>query len=505
VAKAVRAATAAGPEGVVDRFWDAMRQNRTVGSAKLSALCIESASGLSVNLWGNLWRAPRENNGMKLGLRKAATSLLLVVVLAAGARLAFAWDQARKIPGLALATAPFEQETGSIAKSVAIGNGFSNPFGRATGPTAWLTPVYPLLVVAAFKIFGVFTVRSFFFLVFLNIVFSSAVCVPIFYVGKRIAGVGVASGAAWLWAVFPNAIMTPFEWIWDTSLAALLAATLLWATLELAESKRLRDWCGYGLLWGFSLMTNPSLGSLLPFLLGWAAYRAWWRNDSRPKDWGWITKPALALGLAVLCCIPWTIRNYAVFHRLVPLRSNFPLELYIGNNENYDDKHARFPGPITKDRETLRYFRMGETAFMDEEMRKAKEFIVAHPRMEMILFGDRFVAFWGGVAYPIDVFLATDSWLVRGALLWATFSGLGAFFGVFVLVWRRSVYAFPLAAFPVIFPFLYYITHTSLRYRHPIDPVVLLLAAIAAGGLFQIVLQKRPSKEPNAAPDAGAV
>ena len=93
----------------------------------------------------------------------------------------------------------------------------------------------------------------------------------------------------------------------------------------------------------------------------------------------------------------------------------------------------------------------------------------------------------------------------RQALLWATFSGLGAFFGVFVLVWRRSVYAFPLAAFPVIFPFLYYITHTSLRYRHPIDPVVLLLAAIAAGGLFQIVLQKRPSKEPNAAPDAGAV
>ena len=50
-------------------------------------------------------------------------------------------------------------------------------------------------------------------------------------------------------------------------------ATLLWATLELAESHRLRDWCAYGLLWGFTLMTNPSLGSLLPFLLGWAAYR----------------------------------------------------------------------------------------------------------------------------------------------------------------------------------------------------------------------------------------
>ncbi len=67
---------------------------------------------------------------------------------------------------------------------------------------------------------------------------------------------------AWLWALFTNAIMMPFEWIWDTSLSALLAATILWATLELAESRRWRDWCGYGLLWGAALMTNPALASL---------------------------------------------------------------------------------------------------------------------------------------------------------------------------------------------------------------------------------------------------
>jgi len=137
---------------------------------------------------------------MRRTLRKAATSLLLIVVVALGARLAFAWDQARKIPAEALATAPFEQETGSIARSIATGGGFSNPFGRSTGPTAWLTPVYPLLVAATFKVFGIFTVRSFFFLVFLNILFSTAVCVPIFYTGKRVAGVGVGRGAAWLWA-----------------------------------------------------------------------------------------------------------------------------------------------------------------------------------------------------------------------------------------------------------------------------------------------------------------
>jgi hypothetical protein len=436
-----------------------------------------------------------------LRLQKVTTSLLLIVVVAVGVRLVFAWDQARKIPDIALASAPFEQETGSIARSIATGNGFSNPFGRQTGPTAWLTPVYPLLVAAAFKMFGIFTIRAFFFLVFLNILFSAAVCVPIFCVGKRVAG-GVASAAAWLWALFPNAIMTPFEWIWDTSLAALLAAALLWATLELAESQRLRDWCAYGLLWGFTLMTNPSLGSLLPFLLCWAAYRSRRKAGALPKNGSWVTRPAMALGLAILCCVPWTIRNYAIFHRFVPLRSNFPLELYIGNNENYDDKHPRYPGPITKERETVRYFRMGETPFMDEEMRKATKFIATHPRVDVILFCKRVVAFWAGIANPVDNFLATDSWLVRALILCAGLSGLGALFGIAVLAWRRSAYALPLAVFPLIFPFLYYVTHTSLRYRLPIDPVVLLLAAIAAGAVGE-PMSPRTSHKPQV-PSAAA-
>jgi hypothetical protein len=428
---------------------------------------------------------------VKRELRKAATSLFLILLVGFAARLAFAWNQARKIPSAALATVPFENETGSIAHSLAAGKGFSNPFLRDTGPTAWLTPVYPLLVAGTFKLFGIFTIRSFATLVFLNILFSTAVSVPVFYAGKRVAGIGAASAAAWLWAVFPNAIMFPFEWIWDTCLAALLAATLLWVTLELAESARLRDWCAYGLLWGFTLMTNPSLGSLLPLLLGWVAYRAG-RRAPLP-----LTRPALALGLAILCCVPWTARNYAVFHRFVPLRSNFPLELYIGNNENYDDKHPRYPPPISKERETVRYFRMGETSFMDEEKRKAVAFIVSHPRMDLILFGDRFVAFWAGIANPVSTFLATDSLLIRSLILCAVLSGIGALCGIVVLIRRGSAYAFPLAICPAVFPFLYYVTHTSLRYRHPIDPVTLLLTAIAIEGLWQFIARRKHQIQPS--------
>lgn len=417
-------------------------------------------------------------------LRAVATSLTLIVTIAFVARVGFAVSQARKIPDVALAHVPFENETGSIAQAIATGQGFSNPFARDTGPTAWLTPIYPWLVVAAFKIFGVFTIRAFYFLVFLNIVFSSAACVPLFAVGRRIAGVGVGAATAWLWAIFPNAVMTPFEWIWDTALAALLSVVLLWATMRLADSRQTRDWCWYGLLWGFVLMTNPSLGSLLPFLLGWAAYRAWWKSEPRSTGRAWLLQPSAALAIAILCCVPWTIRNYAVFHRFVPLRSNFPLELYIGNNDNYDDQHPHYPGMITKDRETWRYIKMGETPFMDEEMRKAKKFIFSHPRVEGILFYERFVAFWGGIPNPIDKFIATDSWLVRTLILCAIMSGIGALAGIVVLVWDGSAYVIPVGVYPLLFPFLYYVTHTSLRYRHPIDPEILLLAAIALGAAF---------------------
>src|ERR1700674_2060416 len=112
---------------------------------------------------------------------KAYTSLVLILLVAFGARLAFAWDQERQIPASALATAPFAQEAGNIAYSLASGKGFSNPFRRETGPTAWLTPVYPLLVAGIFRVFGIFTANSFFVVVFLNALFSSAACIPIFF------------------------------------------------------------------------------------------------------------------------------------------------------------------------------------------------------------------------------------------------------------------------------------------------------------------------------------
>jgi Dolichyl-phosphate-mannose-protein mannosyltransferase len=420
-------------------------------------------------------------------LSKAATSLLLIVVVAFVARAGFAWHQTSKMPTEVMETVPFQTETGHIAYSLATGKGFSSPFQRDSGPTAWLTPVYPLIVAGIFKVFGVYTHASFFVAIFFNVVFSSATCVPIFYAGKRVAGLIVGSLGAWFWALFPNAIMIPFEWIWDTSLAALLVSTIVWATLKLVESERSRNWVGYGLLWGCALMTNPSVGSALPVMLGWLLFRSW-REEGARRGWRLdLRRPALAALVALVCCVPWTVRNYLVFHQFIPFRSNLAYELYVGNNENYDERRRGVP-VITQDLETLRYLRMGETSFMEEEKQKALRFIETHPRMEIQLIAWRFVDFWMGVPDPLRTFQVTDSWLVRGILLGNFLSSVGALLGATVLFVRRNAYAIPVAAFSVVFPLLYYVTHTSLRYRHPIDPVLMLLLAVLVGTLSRCII-----------------
>jgi len=55
---------------------------------------------------------------------------------------------------------PFLFESGNIAVSLAKGNGFGSPFRVDTGPTAWMSPLYPLLLSGILRIFGIYTYQS---------------------------------------------------------------------------------------------------------------------------------------------------------------------------------------------------------------------------------------------------------------------------------------------------------------------------------------------------------
>jgi hypothetical protein len=390
-------------------------------------------------------------------------------------RTAFLFSQAHQVPREALASVPFQNEVGSVAAALAQGQGFCCVFRQPTGPTAWLAPVYPFFLAGIFKVFGSFSVASFYTAALFNCVFSALACLPLYYAALRIGNRATAMAAAWLWAIFPSGILIPFEWIWDTSLSALLAISLLWATFRLADDSRRWNFILYGVFWGFSLLVNPALGAVLPFLLLWIYFRL---NSSKLRRLGGVL---LVVSLALLVCLPWTIRNAVQFHRFIPVRSDFPFELWMGNNPIYDEHSSRM-NRITRYEEVHRYSQLGETAFLEEKGRAAKEFIRTRPALALQLAGRRAVAIWMGTPAPWQDFQRADSSLARFILLWNALTILGVSLGMVCLFFVRRWFLLPVAAFPLAFPLVYYLTQDSLRLRHPCDPVLALLMALTLTG-----------------------
>src|SRR5205085_7734381 len=167
----------------------------------------------------------------------------------------------------------FGLETGSIARALAAGEGYSSPFKGHTGPTAWLAPLYPAMVALVFKLYGTFSDLSGFVVLALNSLFAALTCAPLYHVARRTVGRTTARWAGWLWALVPHLAKWPTEWVWETSLSALLVALAYWLTLLLAddatETARRARWLWFGVLWGVILLTNLVLATSLPFALAW--------------------------------------------------------------------------------------------------------------------------------------------------------------------------------------------------------------------------------------------
>ena len=183
--------------------------------------------------------------------------------------------------------------------------------------------------------------------------------------------------------------------------------------------------------------------------------------------------------IVILFCAPWTIRNYVRFHRLVPLRSNLSFELWLGNNDIFDEHAVGGTQRITRFGEARLYTQLGENAYMDEKRRLAWDFIRSHPALETRLTFRRITATWLGTEHPWRDFLSADSLFVRSIFSFNACLTLATILGVVMLFLRRNPFAAPLALVPLLFPLVYYATHTSLRYRHPIEPILLLISAFA--------------------------
>jgi 4-amino-4-deoxy-L-arabinose transferase-like glycosyltransferase len=378
----------------------------------------------------------------------------------------------------------FGWETGRIARSIASGQGFSSPFVSGTGPTAWLAPIYPYLLAGVFKVFGVYTSGSAIAILSLNSIFSALTILPIYFIARRTFGSRAALWSGWLAAMFPYAWYWAIKWAWETSLATLLLTCVFLLSMRMAgigwiekykweftPDARWNDWLLFGLLWGLIALVNPSLLLWLPFCGLWLlVIQLRTRQGSRAM---WQAIAAGAVFVVVLS--PWVARNDFVFHRFIPLRSNFGAELRMGNADDAVGLWRFWMHPSSNVLELQKYRQMGEIAYVHLKQQQALEFIRAHPAKFAKLCVRRAVYFWYGT--PRDSGMEI---LTQGRNIGFLLSSILAFGGLWIMWCRRHPATFLFASLLFAAPLIYYVTFPHPRYRAPIEPEMLILIV----GLF---------------------
>ena len=389
---------------------------------------------------------------------------------------------------------PVGQEAGNVAWALALGHGFSSPLIGMQGPTAWVAPVYPILLALGFKLLSMNPYHVVIFGQVLNSIFSALTCWPIYLFAKKIFSPRVALVSCWTWAVLPTAILFPLEWIWDQSLSALLLTGLICATLYLPAEPAIRAardahrwliWAGYGIGWAVALLTNPAIGLLLPVFLAWLA----WRRHKSGVTWKG------PIGIVVLTCalgiVPWTARNYAVLGHLVPVKSNFGLEFWLGNNPDVKIVWTWWRSPASDAAESDKLHRLGEIPYMHEKLSQALQFIKEHPGAFLDWSFDRFVDTWTALwDQHVDPWVNALRANTAYTFFCSSFSLL-ALFGLLLARRADALQTFPLSAAMILFPATYYITHSAVRYRHPIDPEMTVLAVYAAARVYAKLQSRR--------------
>jgi hypothetical protein len=385
----------------------------------------------------------------------------------------------------------FGWEMGRIARALATGRGFANPFNGNSGPTAWTPPLYPLMLGAIFKLFGVYSLKSSWIILTLNSIFSAATAPAIYEIswrcfgrtpGKDPDGPKIALWSGWLWALYPAAMQYAVRWVWDMALTAFLYSWTLVLALRVRHigdaphdpaTRTLRPatlWALFGILWGLIALSNSSL---LTFLPACGLWMVWDILRTRRGLASALRNVVLSAVCFIAVVSPWVIRNWVIFHAFIPMRANFGAEMY----ESTLFSNKGFPWMATlpladTDPEFKRYERLGEVAYSKQQGDRAKAAIHAHPDLFLRNALHRVYFFWVSVPHPAG----TTDFVEAVRRINFSFLSLSGMLGL-ALALRRHIPAAWLFFWAfVFFPLIYYFVTVQARFRHPLEPIICILS-----------------------------
>jgi hypothetical protein len=264
-------------------------------------------------------------------------------------------------------------ENFEISRSLVAGRGFASPFKEPTGPTAWMPPALPLLQAGLLWAFGGNRDAVMAVVIVLQAGALVATGLLVLALARQTTR---RLGSAAVVGLFILGMIGHFLWWFQRthdSFLVLLVLDLLvaWASWW-GPLNRYGAAAGWGLFGGAGALVSPIVG----FVWGGLSLAL----AGRRRAWGPL---AVALAAAALVLAPWTARNWLVFGRPVPVKSNLAYELYQSQCLQPDglmQRNTIGSHPYqSAGRERREYRALGEAALMDRKWRQFCQAVAADP------------------------------------------------------------------------------------------------------------------------------
>jgi hypothetical protein len=384
-------------------------------------------------------------------------------------------------------------ETYRIARSLVAGDGFASPFAQPTGPTAWNSPVFPLFIAVLMWMFDsnveALTVARMFVDAYVLIgtgllIAAMSPMKPPFrspsikgLLPNRAAIALVVALLLYLVSLLWN-FQASFERPHQDTFVIMLAFDII--IVGLCWYRPLKNWrtaALWGLLGGLCALISPIVG------FSWGALTAW--TSVRERAW---SRLVLTLLFAALAVAPWTIRNYLVFGRIIPLKSNLAFELYQSQCLEQNGLLTNFkmhPGGL-KNQEGREYLRLGEIGFLDRKWEQFCQSVATDP----LDFADRVATrFLGATLWYKPFQEQRQPWVIMLKRLTHPLPLLAFVFLLFTSIWKPLTWPQQtVLGLYAVYLLPYIVISYYERYAQPLLGIKVLLVVWAAERLLSVTV-----------------
>ena len=201
-----------------------------------------------------------------------------------------------------------------LATRLVEGRGYVNAAGQ---PTAWRPPVYPVFLAGVYKIAGVSVQRA----TMVQVMLGGLTVLILTALGAMILGWHRALIAGAIAAVYPAFVWLPRLLLSENLSLFLLSLSLVAIVLYLRSSRMVWIFV-FGVLCALNTLVRGA-NLFLPIVVAIGLLVLQWRNRRQ------LVASLLAMTVAfIVTLLPWTIRNYRVFHQPIPIATQDGLTLY---------------------------------------------------------------------------------------------------------------------------------------------------------------------------------